>query len=125
LQIRALQDSHTAHCSLAVHTVAAVAAKTANKPLIKEKPAKPSVESRNRVALFGSIGAFGVSAVTTVSRGLELYPLRGFGLALRKLLSTVLETVVLARRKGTFVFPKRSARLAGESVGRLPPKHVC
>jgi hypothetical protein len=30
-----LQDSHTAHCSLAVHTVAAVPAKTANKPLIR------------------------------------------------------------------------------------------
>src|SRR2546429_5142721 len=35
LQIRPLQDSHTAHVSLAVHTVAAVPAKTANKPLIK------------------------------------------------------------------------------------------
>jgi len=35
LQIRALQDSHTAHCSLAVHTVAAVPAKTAHKPPIK------------------------------------------------------------------------------------------
>jgi len=29
-----LQDLHTAHWSLAVHTVAAVPAKTANKPLI-------------------------------------------------------------------------------------------
>jgi hypothetical protein len=35
LQNKALQDSHTAHCSLAVHTVAAVPAKTANKPLIR------------------------------------------------------------------------------------------
>jgi len=35
LQIRPLQDSHTAHRSLAVHTVAAVPAKTAHKPSIK------------------------------------------------------------------------------------------
>jgi hypothetical protein len=35
LQTRRLQDSHTAHCSLAVHTVAAVPAKTAHKPPIK------------------------------------------------------------------------------------------
>jgi hypothetical protein len=35
LQIRTLQDLHTAHCSLAVHTVAAVPAKTAHKPPIK------------------------------------------------------------------------------------------
>jgi len=33
-QTRALQDSHTAHLSLAVHTVTAVPAKTANKPPI-------------------------------------------------------------------------------------------
>jgi len=30
-----LQVSHIAHGSLAVHTVAAVSAKTANKPLVK------------------------------------------------------------------------------------------
>jgi hypothetical protein len=35
LQIKPLQDSHIAHVLLAVHTVAAVPAKTANKPPIK------------------------------------------------------------------------------------------
>jgi hypothetical protein len=38
LQTRPLQDSHMAHCSLAVHAVAAVPAKTAHKPPIKISP---------------------------------------------------------------------------------------
>jgi hypothetical protein len=100
LQTSRLQDSHTAHCSLAVHTVAAVPAKTAHKNrcaharfILSQMPARGE-------AAFRSGRSWRIATETTSSECWN-YRARVFGSAARAVVQNAFVFFFKERREAT------------------------